>query len=202
SRKYDTRTTTFSPEEKRNYNELLDDMGSEKIYKISNDICCCVAGVSSDANVIIQMMRERAQSFYKTYQEPIHLEQLVTAVCDVKQQYTQLGGYRPFGVSILYIGWDNVYGYQLYQSDPSGNYSGWNATCVGLNNNKALLKLKQDYKEMITVEESKGIILKIMQEALETDYISSKNMEIAIFKRENDKSIIHILSPEEILALP
>ena len=44
-----------------------------------------------------------------------------------------LAGLRPFGVSILYMGWDKHYGYQLYQSDPSGNYSGWKATCIGNN---------------------------------------------------------------------
>jgi len=42
-------------------------------------------------------------------------------------------GKRPFGVSLLYMGWDKHYGYQLYQSDPSGNYSGWKATCIGNN---------------------------------------------------------------------
>jgi len=42
-------------------------------------------------------------------------------------------GKRPFGVSLLYMGWDPHYGFQLYQSDPSGNYSGWKATCIGNN---------------------------------------------------------------------
>ena len=42
-------------------------------------------------------------------------------------------GYRPFGVSLLYMGWDRRLGFQLYQSDPSGNYSGWKATCIGNN---------------------------------------------------------------------
>jgi len=42
-------------------------------------------------------------------------------------------GKRPFGVSILYMGWDAHYGFQLYQSDPSGNYCGWKATCIGTN---------------------------------------------------------------------
>jgi len=42
-------------------------------------------------------------------------------------------GKRPFGVSILYIGWDKHHGFQLYQSDPSGNYGGWKATCIGNN---------------------------------------------------------------------
>ena len=42
-------------------------------------------------------------------------------------------GKRPFGVSLLYMGWDKHHGYQLYQSDPSGNYGGWKATCIGNN---------------------------------------------------------------------
>jgi len=42
-------------------------------------------------------------------------------------------GLRPFGVSFLYAGWDRHYGFQLYHSDPSGNYAGWRATCIGAN---------------------------------------------------------------------
>ena len=44
-------------------------------------------------------------------------------------------GKRPFGVSILYAGWDKHYGFQLYQSDPSGHYGGWKAACIGNNSN-------------------------------------------------------------------
>lgn len=47
------------------------------------------------------------------------------------QGYTQFGGQRPFGVSLLYGGWDEHYGFQLYQSDPSGNYGGWKAVAIG-----------------------------------------------------------------------
>lgn len=42
----------------------------------------------------------------------------------VHQGYTQYGGLRPFGVSLLYAGWDKVDQFQLYQSNPSGNYDG------------------------------------------------------------------------------
>jgi Proteasome subunit len=40
------------------------------------------------------------------------------------QGYTQYGGLRPFGVSLLYGGWDKIDKFQLYQSNPSGNYDG------------------------------------------------------------------------------
>jgi len=45
------------------------------------------------------------------------------------------------------MGWDRQLGYQLYQSDPSGNYSGWKATCIGNNSSSAVSQLKQEYKE-------------------------------------------------------
>uniref|UniRef100_A0A2K5QLU8 Proteasome 20S subunit alpha 4 n=1 Tax=Cebus imitator TaxID=2715852 RepID=A0A2K5QLU8_CEBIM len=77
------------------------------------------------------MCRSLYPRYLLQYQEPIPCEQLVTALCDIKQAYTQFGGKRPFGVSLLYIGWDKHYGFQLYQSDPSGNCGGWKATCIG-----------------------------------------------------------------------
>jgi hypothetical protein len=58
-------------------------------------------------------------------------------------------GKRPFGVSILYMGWDRHYGYQLYQSDPSGNYGGWKATCIG--NNSAVSTFSSEHKLIIYV---------------------------------------------------
>ena len=70
------------------------------------------------------------------YNEDIPVEQLVQNLCNLKQGYTQYGGkntdlylkvlvgLRPFGVSFLFAGWDKTHGFQLYHSDPSGNYSG------------------------------------------------------------------------------
>lgn len=100
---------------------------------------CSVAGITSDANVLTNELRLIAQRYQLQYGEPMPCEQLVCSLCDIKQAYTQFGGKRPFGVSILYMGWDKHYGYQLYQSDPSGNYSGWKATCIGNNSGVSLI---------------------------------------------------------------
>jgi 20S proteasome subunit alpha 3 len=78
----------------------------------------------------------------------VPIESLVRTVCDLKQAYTQTGskvrvvlgpdahrspGLRPFGSSFLLMGWDKHYGFQLYQTDPSGTYGGWKAACIGSN---------------------------------------------------------------------
>jgi 20S proteasome subunit alpha 3 len=66
-----------------------------------------------------------------TYKKPVPVEQVVKSICNYKQAYTQYGGLRPFGTAFLFAGWDKHYGFQLYQTDPSGNYSGWRATVIG-----------------------------------------------------------------------
>ena len=71
------------------------------------------------------------------------IEQVVRTVCDYKQAYTQFGGLRPFGVAFLFAGWDKHYGFQLYQSDPSGNYSGWKATVIGSAANLRLCRFQR-----------------------------------------------------------
>ena len=45
----------------------------------------------------------------------------------------------------MFAGYDEHYGFQLYQSDPSGNYSGWKATVIGANNQAGKSLLKNEY---------------------------------------------------------
>lgn len=235
ARRYDSRTTIFSPEgrlyqveyameaighagtclgilandgvvlacEKRNTNKLLDDLysaeNSEKIYKLSESMACSVAGITSDANVLTNELRLIAQRYLLQYQEEMPCEQVVSQLCDVKQAYTQFGGKRPFGVSLVYVGWDRHYGFQLYQSDPSGNYGGWKATCIGNNSQSAISMLKTDYKEgEMTLEESLKLAVKIFAKTLDTNKLTSEKLEIATLTRDGDKTRIRILPVAEL----
>ena len=58
---------------------------------------------------------------------------------------------------------DVTNGFQLYQSDPSGNYGGWKATAIGANSQGAQNILKQDFKDEITLEEAVKLVIKVMQ---------------------------------------
>jgi 20S proteasome subunit alpha 3 len=90
-----------------------------------------------------------------------------------------LSGLRPFGVSLLYAGWDPQYQFQLYHSDPSGNYAGWKATCIGANNGTAQSSLKQEYKEDITVKEAISLALKTMSKTMDTPTLGSERRELS-----------------------
>lgn len=89
-------------------------------------------------------------------------------------------GLRPFGVSLLYAGYDPHYHFQLYQSDPSGNYSGWKATCIGANNGTAQSLLKQEYKDDIEVKDAIGLVLRTMSKTMDSTTLGSEKCEFSI----------------------
>lgn len=135
---------------------------------------CAVAGMTADANILINYARQAAQRYLLTYNEDIPCEQLVRRLCDLKQGYTQHGGLRPFGVSFIYAGWDPQRQFQLYLSNPSGNYGGWKATSAGANNASASSLLKQDYKEDCTLEEACGTAVKVLSKTMDSTKLSSE----------------------------
>lgn len=118
---------------------------------------------------------------------------------------------RPFGSSFLYIGWDKVYGYQLYQSDPSGNYGGWKATCIGGNYATAQSMFKTDYQDNTTLEQAKRLAFKILAKTVESSGLSADKrtidrfiptlVELVTLQRRDDKTEIKFLPSAEIEAL-
>lgn len=135
---------------------------------------CAVAGMTADANILINIARQAAQRYLLTYNEEIPCEQLVRRLCDLKQSYTQHGGLRPFGVSFIYAGYDPKRQFQLYQSNPSGNYGGWKATSVGANNASAQSLLKQDYKEECNLRDACGLAVKVLSKTMDSTKLSSE----------------------------
>ena len=72
------------------------------------------------------------------------------------------------------MGWDKNYGFQLYQSDPSGNYGGWKATCIGNNSAAAVSILKQEYKEdETTLKDALALAVKVLSKTLDTTKLTA-----------------------------
>jgi len=145
--------------------------------QVDDHLACAVAGITADANILINYARLAAQRYTLTYQEPIPVEQLIINICDRKQGYTQFGGLRPFGVSFLWAGWDKNFGFQLYQSDPSGNYGGWKATAIGANNQAAQSILKQEYKNDMELGEVVKLAIKVLNKSMDSTSLTSEKCE-------------------------
>ena len=74
----------------------------------------------------------------------------------------------------IYAGWDPRRQFQLYLSNPSGNYGGWKATSAGANNASASSLLKQDYKEDCSLTEACGMAVKVLSKTMDSTKLSSE----------------------------
>uniref|UniRef100_A0A914NYY5 Proteasome subunit alpha type-4 n=2 Tax=Meloidogyne incognita group TaxID=654580 RepID=A0A914NYY5_MELIC len=158
----------------------------EKIFKISQNVICAVAGITADANVLVSKLRAMAAGFRCSYEDDIPIEQL-----------------RPYGVSLLYAGWDLHHGFQLYQSDPSGNYTGWFATCVGKNQQTAVSHFKQESKdnvENMTLEDAKKLVMKVLFKTLDRKP-TTERLEVAELKMVEGKLVMRFVPDDEVKEL-
>lgn len=175
------------------------------MYKVDEHVACAVAGITADANILINYARQAAQRYFYSYQEPMPLEQLLQTICDLKQSYTQFGGLRPFGVSFLFAGWDEHFGFQLYQSDPSGNYGGWRAKAIGANHQTAQSTLKTDYKsvEETSLDDALMMAVKVLSKTMDTTSPTPEKMEFSTVTRnkETGQIVYHVLTKTELEAL-
>lgn len=151
-----------------------------------------MAGITSDANILINHARESAQRYRYAYGEAMAIEQLSQNVCDLKQSYTQFGGLRPFGVSFLIAGYDGYYGFQLYQSDPSGNYGGWKAKAIGANNQAAQAILKTDYKENMKLDDALLLAIKVLSKTMDTTSPTTDKLEFATVRRVEGRVVLYV----------
>eukprot|EP00435_Cladocopium_sp_Y103_P033694 s2932_g8.t1 len=167
--------------EKKTTSKLLDQAKQhEKLFQLDDAMFCAVAGITSDANILINRLRLTAQQHAYSFSEPMPVEQLVTSICDYKQGYTQFGGLRPFGVSFLVAGYDVHHGFQLYHTDPSGNFSGWKAYAIGVNNNTAMQIMRQDWKPGMKLQEALELTAKVLVKTMDTASPTAERLEFGI----------------------
>ena len=118
--------------EKKSPSALIDEGTIEKVSMVCENIGLVYSGMGPDARVLLASARKYAQSYRRMYGEYPSTLMLVRHIASVMQEYTQSGGVRPFGVSLLVTGVDGT-GSSLYQVDPSGAFWAWKASAIGKN---------------------------------------------------------------------
>jgi len=179
--------------EKKLPSTLIDHTSFQKISLITENIGMTYSGMGPDARVLIKKGQKKAQQYFRTYKENIPVNQIVKEMAAVMQEYTQSGGVRPFGVSLLIAGFDEQ-GPHLFQVDPSGSYWAWKASAIGKNMINANTFLEKRYQENGELDDAVHTAILTLKEGFDGQ-INENNIEIA--KIENDK-FFHILTPNEI----
>jgi 20S proteasome subunit alpha 3 len=192
--------------ERRQRSALLDverpelrNYSGEKVYRVDKHIAVAVAGMTADANHLVEVARQIAQRHTYTFQEPLPAEDLCQRLCDEKQSVTMAGGLRPYGIAFLIAAWDRNFGFQLYQTDPSGNYYAWKAFAIGQNDGTAQSMLKNDWKEKMTAKEGILLALKVLGKTMDTLTLNPERLEVAILgKQRGQDPTFTILTDTEL----
>ena len=192
--------------EKRLSSPLLDPRSVEKIAEIDTHVGAALSGLVADARTLVEHARVEAQNHTFTYNEPIGVEPLTQAVCDLALSFGEGsdGGNssnnneqrmsRPFGVALLLAGYDDVNGCQLFFSDPSGTFVGYKAKAIGTGSEGAQSQLEESYSETMTLEECEVLALSTLKHVME-EKISTDNVELA---RVTPKLGFHIATQAEV----
>ena len=175
--------------EKRPPSPLVDDTAIEKVAVVCPNIGMVYSGMGPDFRVLLAKSRKIAQSYWKIYGEYPTTKVLVQEVATIMQDATQSGGIRPFGVSLLIAGFDDVRGPSLFQVDPSGSYFMWKASAMGKNMTNAKTFLEKRYNDDISLEDAIHTAILTLKEGFEGQ-MTEKTIEIGIVGQA--LSLIHI----------
>ena len=181
--------------DKRNEDVLIVPSSAEKVYEIDEHVIASVAGLMSDARVLIDKVQVLAQQNRVTYDSPIEPELIIKEISNLKQQFTQYGGARPFGVAVMIAGIQDKKG-RLYTSDITGNYYEYFSNAIGEDDNKIKDFLREKYKKDLNLK--KGIELAIdAMKKVKGEKFNLDRFELAYI--ENDKEEIKRLEGKKIL---
>jgi len=165
-----------------------------KIHEIDSHIIASLAGITSDARILVEKAQLISQQEKMTYDSPVEPELVIKEISNMKQQFTQYGGARPFGVSMMLAGINNKKP-QLFTSDITGNYVLYYANAIGEDDEKIKEILREKYKQNSTIKQATKIALDIYKE------IKGKNFDINKFElvyiKSNDSKLVR-LEGEEI----
>jgi proteasome alpha subunit len=151
--------------------------------------------LKGDARRLIQEARVKAQSYWLTFEEKIPGEALAEHISDIKAQFTQGGGARPYGVAMIIGSVDYDGTPRLFATDPVGAYWGFMAVVIGRGGSSAGEHLVKNYKYKMNLQKAITLAIEALRQASDTE-LTSDNVEIA--KIPVDSGEFYRLTHEEI----
>lgn len=155
---------------------LLVPQSMKKVFEIDSHIMATASGLIADARRLIDIARVEAQKHKLAYEEDISVEAIAKNLCDLMQVYTQYGGIRPFGVSLLVAGCDQEP--KLFEAEPSGALTGYKACAIGSHKKEVEEFFEKEYKENMDMDSGIALAVKALKKNTDIKF-DAENIEIA-----------------------
>ncbi|MEI8363831.1 MAG: archaeal proteasome endopeptidase complex subunit alpha [archaeon] len=176
--------------DKKIFSSLIIPESVEKVFKIDQHVWIACSGLIGDGRRLVDFARQIAQENKTYYDDPIEIETLVKKVASIVQYYTQYGGARPFGVSIITAGIDTL-GKHIYETEPSGATTAYKAVAIGQNRPKLLAHLEKNYKPNMSFDDALKLAIKTITLNLEPKQkLEADNIEVINITEDERKAIV------------
>ncbi len=167
------------------HSKLIVPESLKKIFEVDEHIAVTASGLIADARRLVETARVDAQRHRITYNESAGVETIARSVCDLMQVYTQYGGIRPFGVSLLIGGVDDQP--RLFEAEPSGAMTAYKADSIGASKKEVDEILEKKYKDGMETD----AVIKLGIEALkrtQEEALHPGNLEILVIEAGTKKN--------------
>ncbi|KAI8791860.1 proteasome subunit alpha type-1-like [Biomphalaria glabrata] len=164
----------------------------KKILPIDDHIAVSIAGLTADARLLCNYMRNECLNSRWAYNTPLSVSRLVASVGSKSQIPTQRYGRRPFGVGLLVAGYD-AQGPHIYQTCPSANYYDCKAMAIGARSQSARTYLEKhlDVFPDCSLDELVKHGLRALRDTLPQEVdLTPKNCSIGIVSKDTKFSIL------------
>ncbi|ORY93172.1 20S proteasome subunit alpha 6 [Syncephalastrum racemosum] len=164
----------------------------KKLIRIDDHMGIAIAGLTSDARVLSNFMRNEAMRSKMMYDRPIPVQRIVNTIADKAQVNTQQYGRRPYGVGLLVIGYDET-GPHLFESSPSGTGLEYFAMSIGARSQSAKTYLEKNYEQFAdaSLDDLVRHGLLALRDTLQQDKeLNIHNTSLGIVGRDRDFEII------------
>uniref|UniRef100_A0A8D2NMH0 Proteasome subunit alpha type-1 n=1 Tax=Zosterops lateralis melanops TaxID=1220523 RepID=A0A8D2NMH0_ZOSLA len=118
----------------------------KKILYVDNHIGISIAGLTADARLLCNFMRQECLDSRFVFDRPLPVSRLVSLIGSKTQIPTQRYGRRPYGVGLLIAGYDDM-GPHIFQTCPSANYFDCKAMSIGARSQSARTYLERHMTE-------------------------------------------------------
>jgi proteasome beta subunit len=169
----------LASEKRVSYGYLIVSKGGKKVFKITGSIGAACAGLVSDMQILVRQVEAYVNLFGLDVGRPIS----VRAAAKLMSNLLFNTRYAPLITQTIIGGVDDE-GATIYVLDVLGSLIPDKYTVVGSGTEIAIGVLEEGYKEDMTIDEAKDLVVRSIKSAISRDIMSGDGIDILLITKE------------------
>jgi len=170
----------LASEKRVSYGFTVLSKSGKKVFKITDRIGMASAGFFSDMQAIARILSAEARILELERRRPIPVRSIAKLLANI------LYGERYYFAETIIGGMEDGKG-KIYVLDPLGSLIEDKYVCIGTGSQIAIGIIETGYRDDLTVEEAKELVIKAIKEAAERDAVSGDGIDVLVISKSGIK---------------